>query len=164
MGVHALQVLLSFHRRLITPFLLGSMSARLNILVLFFQHRLLTFLLYLHTIFRIWDIELKVTTGKMLWLPEAPPSGPTLQIMSTHFHLLSLWGKWASTTSVVFKSILFACHIKYEPPHDKTNKMACASSEDSDQPGHPPSLIRVFAVRMKEAWVLSYPLSAQRRL
>ena len=25
---------------------------------------------------------------------------------------------------------------------------------------HPPSLIRVFAVRMKEAWVLSYPLSA----
>ena len=23
-----------------------------------------------------------------------------------------------------------------EPPHDKTNKMACAPSEDSDQPGH----------------------------
>ena len=42
--------------------------------------------------------------------------------------------------------------------------MACAPSEDSDQPGHPPSLIRVFAVRMKKAWVLSYPMSAQRRL
>ena len=40
----------------------------------------------------------------------------------------------------------------------------CAPSEDSDQSGHPPSLIRVFAVRMKKAWVLSYPLSAQRRL
>ena len=40
----------------------------------------------------------------------------------------------------------------------------CAPSEDSDQPGHLPSLIRVFAVRMKKAWVLSYPLSAQRRL
>ena len=26
------------------------------------------------------------------------------------------------------------------------------------------SLIRVFAIRMKKAWVLSYPLSAQRRL
>ena len=38
--------------------------------------------------------------------------------------------------------------------------MICAPSEDSDQPGHPPSLIRVFAVRMKKAWVLSYPLSA----
>ena len=28
----------------------------------------------------------------------------------------------------------------------------------------PPSLIRVFAVRMKKAWVLSRPLSAKRRL
>ena len=51
----------------------------------------------------------------------------------------------------------------YEPPHDKTNKVACSPSEDSDQPGHPPSLIRVFAVRMKKPWALSYPLSAQRR-
>ena len=40
----------------------------------------------------------------------------------------------------------------------------CVSGEDSDQPGHPPSLIRIFAVRMKKDWVLSYPLSAQRRL
>ena len=23
-----------------------------------------------------------------------------------------------------------------KPPHDKTNKIACAPSEDSDQPGH----------------------------
>ena len=52
----------------------------------------------------------------------------------------------------------------FELPHDKTNKMACASSEDSDHPGHPPSLIRVFAVCMMKAWTLSYPLSAQRRL
>ena len=27
-------------------------------------------------------------------------------------------------------------------PHDKINKMACAPSEDSDKPGHPPGLIR----------------------
>ena len=40
----------------------------------------------------------------------------------------------------------------------------CAPSEDSDQPGHPPSLIRVFAVCMKKGWILSYPLSSQRRL
>ena len=43
----------------------------------------------------------------------------------------------------------------YEPVHDKTNKMSFAPSEDSDQPGHPPSLIRVFAARMKKPWVLS---------
>ena len=35
----------------------------------------------------------------------------------------------------------------YEPPYDKTNKMTYAPSEDSDQPGHPPSLIRVFTVQ-----------------
>ena len=40
----------------------------------------------------------------------------------------------------------------------------CAPSEDSDQLGHRPSLIRVFAVSRKKAWVLSYPLSALRRL
>ena len=46
---------------------------------------------------------------------------------------------------------------------DKTN-CGCAPSEDSDQPGHPPSLIRVFAVHMKKTWVLSYLLSTQQRL
>ena len=30
-------------------------------------------------------------------------------------------------------------------------------------PGHPPSLIRDFAVRMSNPWVLSFSLSAQRR-
>ena len=39
----------------------------------------------------------------------------------------------------------------------------CAPSEDSNQPGHAPSLIKVFAVRMKKAWVLSYPLRTGER-
>ena len=34
-----------------------------------------------------------------------------------------------------------------EPLHDKTNKINCAQGEDSDKPGHPPSLVRVLAVR-----------------
>ena len=40
----------------------------------------------------------------------------------------------------------------------QNQQMNCAPSEDSDQPGHPPSLIRVFTVGMKKAWVLSYPM------
>ena len=36
---------------------------------------------------------------------------------------------------------------KHFEHHDKTSKMAFVPSEDSDQPGHPPSLIRVFAMR-----------------
>ena len=45
----------------------------------------------------------------------------------------------------------FTCKFQgFEPPHDKTNKLIFASSEDSDRPGHLPSLIRVFAVRMNK--------------
>ena len=54
-------------------------------------------------------------------------------------------------------------HSTTEPPRS-SQQSEYAPSEDSDQPGHPPSLIRVFAVRMMKPWVLSYPLSAQRRL
>ena len=59
----------------------------------------------------------------------------------------------------------------------KQTKWECAQqrlrsaweSAQSDQSlrcshGNLPSLIRIFAVRMTKAWVLSYPLSAQRRL
>ena len=69
----------------------------------------------------------------------------------------------------------FMLYSVYEPPHDKKKKktttkkkqqqktkkkkMACAPSEDSNQPEHPPSLIRVFAVRMKKVWILSFPAS-----
>ena len=63
-----------------------------------------------------------------------------------------LWSDWA----VLCKDI--------NEPHDKTNKMVCVPRQDSDQPGHAPSLIRVFVVRIKKACVLSYPLSAQQRL
>ena len=63
-----------------------------------------------------------------------------------------------------FTALYFGTVTSNEPPHDKTNEMACAPSEDSDQPGHPPSLIIVFAVHMKKVWVLSYSISAQRRL
>ena len=54
--------------------------------------------------------------------------------------------------------------LQFELSHDKTNKMICAPSEEADQHGHPPSLIRVFDVRMKKHWALSYLLSALRRL
>ena len=46
-----------------------------------------------------------------------------------------------------FYDTILSPNITNEPPHDKTNIMRCAPSEDSDQPVHLPSLIRVFAVR-----------------
>ena len=44
--------------------------------------------------------------------------------------------------------------IIFEPPPDKINILTCAPSEDSDQPGHPTSLIGVFACAQ---WVAKDP-------
>ena len=63
-----------------------------------------------------------------------------LPSMSLKGYAFSLWHFWVTP---------------FDPAHDKTYNKTCAPSEDSNQPGHPPSLIRVFAVRMKKAWVLS---------
>ena len=88
--------------------------------------------------------------ARLLWLKNFIASRlPTLDLWLWHFCICSIRCSAWNTN---------------EPPQDKTNKVVCAPSEDSDQPGHPPSLIRVFDVRMKKTWTLSYPLSAQRRL
>ena len=50
---------------------------------------------------------------------------------------------------------IIVVHINFEPPHDKTNKMACAPSKDSDQPGHSPCLISLCS-RHEKTWVLSH--------
>ena len=50
-----------------------------------------------------------------------------------------------------------------EPWHDKTNKMSVRPAKTQISLGIRP-VWSVFAVRMKKAWVLSYPVSAQRRL
>ena len=46
----------------------------------------------------------------------------------------------------VFSRFIHLLSFAFEPPHDKTNKMISVPREDSDQTGHPPSLISVFAV------------------
>ena len=53
-----------------------------------------------------------------------------------------------------------------ELQNNKTNKIICTPSENSDQRGHRPSLIRVFAVHLKKSWVLrALPAECiQRRL
>ena len=37
-----------------------------------------------------------------------------------------------------YSKLAYGVVTAIEPPHDKTNKMACAPSEDSDQSGRPP--------------------------
>ena len=83
------------------------------------------------------SLSLLVSSGFTFWTCCVPDD-------EGDFKLIYLIQKWAATW--------------------QNQQSDCAPSEDSDQPGHPPSLIRVFAVCMKKAWVLSYPLCAQRRL
>ena len=53
--------------------------------------------------------------------------------------------------------------LAFEPRHDKTNNVAVRPAKTQTILGIRP-VWSVFAVRMKKTWVLSYPLSAQRRL
>ena len=61
------------------------------------------------------------------------------------------------------------CGFSQAPTHlshstKKTNKMTCAPSKDSDQPGHLCSLYRVFAVCSKGNWGTKISSCKQRRL
>ena len=58
----------------------------------------------------------------------------------------------------------FVSYNTFEPPHDKTYKKACATSEDSDMPTHSRSLIRVFADRMCLLQPSGYPKSNNENL
>ena len=80
--------------------------------------------------------------------------------VSVYLHLTSCGQVPLDKTdkNVVWLKTLSYCHIfrdvcsfqtmqiTNELQHVKTNKVACAPSKDSDQPGHPLCLIRVFIV------------------
>ena len=53
---------------------------------------------------------------------------------------------WKKKTQLLITHFFNQKALIFEPVHDKTNKIVHAPSKDSDQPGHTPSLIRVFAV------------------
>ena len=44
----------------------------------------------------------------------------------------------------------------YEPRHEISNNVVCATSKGSDQPAHMRSLIRAFTGRLNILWTLSY--------
>ena len=49
--------------------------------------------------------------------------------------------------------------IKFEPVHEISNNVVCATSKASDQPAHTRSLIRAFASRLSILWLLNYWLN-----
>ena len=57
--------------------------------------------------------------------------------------------------------ILYSLPLPNGPQRDKTDLLTCAPNEDSNQPAHSRSLIRVFVVCMKRLYILGYPNCAQ---
>ena len=49
--------------------------------------------------------------------------------------------------------------VSYEPVHEISNNVVCATSKASDQPAHTRSLIRAFVSRLSILWLLSYWLT-----
>ena len=64
---------------------------------------------------------------------------------AAHFILQTVWKHWVNPDRW------------NEPEHNKTYKMTWMPSDDSDQPAHLCSLVRVFTVRMQKHSVLGYP-------
>ena len=49
----------------------------------------------------------------------------------------------------------FKLQSAFEPQHEISNNVVCATSKASDQPAHTRSLIRAFACRLSILWVLA---------
>ena len=110
-----------------------------------------------------FGIDSMSSAGQMstTYIPRQTTS-PTLRVSS-----VSLNGSSGSAKQCVAKNqILFFSfnRVTYGPQHNKTNKMAYAPSEDSDQRGHPPSLIRVVDVRFLSGLGPNGSSCGQRRL
>ena len=107
-------------------------------------------------------------SDQSLHCPHEETLGPQLLVENSWRHIFAWCGSFTvtivstGTSKCIVAVIILKFYRRAVTWQNQQNE--CAPSKDSDQPGHPPSLIRVFAVRMKKPWVLSYPLSAQRRL
>ena len=81
----------------------------------------------------------------------------TAYIWIGYLSIMSFRADWSYFVVIVSSTKTF------DPKHKKTYHLTCASNEESNQPAHPCSLIRVFVVRMKKLWILDYTKCAQWR-
>ena len=72
-------------------------------------------------------------------------------IMSVLIWILASWNV-DSKLALAGKALTWT----YEPRHEISNNVVCATSKASDQPAHTRSLIRAFASRLNILWLFSY--------
>ena len=74
------------------------------------------------------------------------PFKPLMRLINSFTHTCK-WSTQESSQNLASK-VAFPIRliVQYEPELDNIKQKFCASSEDSDQPGHPSNWIRAFAV------------------
>ena len=139
--------------------------------------------------YRLWTVSIKILGGLNRFYGR--PTSPSASIMAQNIQLFGPRGgflthQWVKTCFKEnrLKTTFFNKYhaIRYSnfnkctflsvfverycfPVQNHLSRLVTKPTKWSVRPAKtPPSLIRVFAVHMKKAWVLSYPLSAQRRL
>ena len=116
-----------------------------------------------------------VWTPSRIFCDDPPPSQllkirPPLFGMGSVIQFVRLHPFWLWVPSHLVRSITHHGSLWYEPLHEISNNVVCATSKASDQPAHTRSLIRAFASRLNVQRVLSYWLNiiwsflAKRRL
>ena len=100
-------------------------------------------------LFAIWSLTFKNELNFLtLYLIETPFNTLVNRADPDQAALVS--AAWSEST-------LFANgNMIYEPVHEISNNLVCATSKASDQPAHMRSLIRAFASRLSILWLLSY--------
>ena len=91
------------------------------------------------------------------------PLGHECSTLLTELHARNIWlmvilkdGGFRTYNLLVMNLALY--HLSYFAPflykqgHSKVCNLACPPANDSDQPAHPLSLIRVFAVGLRNHW------------
>ena len=91
------------------------------------------------------------------------PSQYDIVSMAKRFHI-GFYAKCKKCVKCICAAYVDPRKKHFKPPHDKTNKMTFVPSEDSDQPGNPPCLISVFAVRSVGSLGPSFASGGQRWL
>ena len=80
--------------------------------------------------------------------------GPDSRAFAACTHAVDQFNEWQLTYSI--STEIAWGPLIYEPVHEISNNVVCATNKGSDQPAHTRSLIRAFARRLNILWVLSY--------
>ena len=101
----------------------------------------------------------RTTEGRMSSWQDGHPMTTTWVKKGIHHSKIyeSCWKAESTSPLAIYKP--HPEKILFEPVHEISNNMVCATSKTSDQPAHTRSLIRAFASPLSILWLLSYCLN-----